>query len=115
MSAYRDEILLDNPIAFWTLNGVVENLGSLGDLVDGTYSGSPSTTSGLIGDYNSAMDFDGVLIPDNNSINTGDSYSQKTIELTFNADSLSGKQILYEQGGVTHGLNIYLWRCIIEG
>ena len=70
------------------------------------YSGSPTLgNSGLIwsGYGNSSVEFDGVddgvLIPDHSSINTSGSYGQKTIELTFNADSLSGKQVLYEQGG----------------
>ncbi|MEM9273667.1 MAG: LamG-like jellyroll fold domain-containing protein [Cyanobacteria bacterium P01_F01_bin.143] len=104
--------MLDNPIAYWSLNGVTDNLGTLGSLVDGVYSGNPTTISGLISDGDSAMDFDGVddgiLIPNNSSINTGESYSQKTIELTFNTDRVSGKQILYEQGGTWTGINIYL-------
>lgn len=112
MALYKDEILLDNPIAYWKLDGTTENLGSLGSLVDGTYSGSPIAISGLFGDEYDAMNFDGVddgiLIADNSSINTGSSYSQKTIELTFNADTVSGTQVIYEQGGGVHGLNIYL-------
>ncbi|MEM9273742.1 MAG: cadherin domain-containing protein [Cyanobacteria bacterium P01_F01_bin.143] len=114
--AYYDEILADGAIAYWRLEestgSVADNLGSLGSAVDGTYSGSPTSISGLIAS-DGAMDFDGiddgVLIPDNYNINgTSGSYAQKTIELTFNADRVSGTQILYEQGGRTDGLNIYL-------
>ena len=114
--AYYDEILADGAIAYWRLGestgSVADNLVSLGSAVDGTYSGSPLLgASGLIGNDNTAVDFDGVddgvLIPDNSNINTGGRY-RKTIELTFNADSLSGKQVIYEQGGITKGLNIYL-------
>lgn len=117
MSNYYDEVLLDNPIAYWRLGEVsgstADNLGSLGSVVDAIYSGDPLLgTSGLIGHDNTAVNFDGVddgvLIPDNSSINTGSSYSQKTIELTFSADTVSGTQILYEQGGTANGLNIYL-------
>ncbi|MFL9460920.1 MULTISPECIES: LamG-like jellyroll fold domain-containing protein [Scytonema] len=117
MATYQGEILLDNPIAYWRLGEITEtiadNLGSLGSAVDGTYSGSPLFgISGLIGDSNTAVKFDGVddgvLIPDNSSINTGASYSQKTIELTFSADTVTGTRIIYEQGDTTNGLNIYL-------
>ena len=109
---YYNQIFLDNPIAYWSLNGVTDNLGTLGSLVNGIYSGNPTTVSGLISDGDSAMDFDGVddgiLIPNNSSINTGNSYSQKTIELTFNADRVTGRQILYEQGNTENGINIHL-------
>ena len=116
MSNYYDELIQDNPIAYWRLGELTgttaDNLGSLGSLVDGTYSGSPTSKSGLIGDDDTAMNFDGVddgvLIPDDTSINTGTSYAQKTIELTFSADTVSGTQVLYEQGGRTNGLNIYI-------
>ena len=114
MASYDNEILLDNPLAYWKLDeesGTIVNLGSLGSSIYGTYSGNPTSVSGLVGDDN-AMDFDGVddgvLIDNHSSINASTSYSQKTIELTFNADSVSGTQILYEQGGSWSGLNIYL-------
>ncbi|MDJ0660630.1 MAG: cadherin domain-containing protein [Crocosphaera sp.] len=116
MALYIDEILLDNPIAYWRLGDfeaiTADNLGSLGSVVDGTYSGNPTVgVLGLTSNSNTAVDFDGVddgiLIPDNNNINTSSS-TKKTIELTFNADTLSGTQVIYEQGGITKGLNIYL-------
>ena len=57
---------------------------------------------------NSAAEFDGVddgvKIPDNSSINTSVS-TQKTVELIFNADTVTGKQVIYEQGGASNGLN----------
>ncbi|MEM7727088.1 MAG: LamG domain-containing protein [Cyanobacteria bacterium P01_A01_bin.45] len=116
MASYQDEILQDNPIAYWKLDEesgtTAVNFGSLGSSIYGSYSGSPTSVSGLFGNDDNAMDFDGVndgvLISNNSSINTGTSYFQKTIELTFNADSVSGTQILYEQGGNWSGLNIYL-------
>ena len=118
---YKDEILLDDPIAYWRLGNSFDNtavnLGSIGNLADGIYSGHPISIEGLIGDNDGAIDFDGnsgVLIADHSSINTASSYSQKTIELTFKADTVSGTQILYEQGGGGNGLNIYLEGNILK-
>ena len=34
---YYNQIFLDNPIAYWSLNGVTDNLGTLGSLVNGIY------------------------------------------------------------------------------
>ena len=48
-----------------------------------------------------------VLIGDSASINTS-SRDARTTELWFNADVLSGRQILYEEGGTGNGLSIYL-------
>ncbi|MEO1185477.1 MAG: hypothetical protein AAFX46_12645, partial [Cyanobacteria bacterium J06636_27] len=94
---YQEEVESDNPIAYWRLSEstgtTAENLGSLGDAVDATYSGNPNLgASSLLwsGYGNTAAEFDGiddgVKIPDNSNINTSVS-TQKTIELTFNADS----------------------------
>ena len=62
------------------------------------------------------MSFDGsneyVQISNSNDINTGsNNHIQKTIEAWFNIvdkDLTSRKQTIYEQGGTTRGLNIYI-------
>ena len=69
------------------------------------------------GSYNnSALSFDGeddyIYIPNSNDINTGNNnHTQKTIEAWFNVydkSLTSKKQTIYEQGGTTRGLNIYI-------
>lgn len=110
------EILGDGAVAYWTLDETsgttFDNLGSLDSSVDGSSTGSP--TLGAAGLYTTdvgAVDFDGVndgiLIPDSAGINTG-TYTEKTVELVFNADDVTTRQVLYEEGGGTHGLAIYL-------
>ena len=70
------------------------------------------------GSYNNyALSFDGsneyVQISNSNDINTGsNNHIQKTIEAWFNIvdkDLTSRKQTIYEQGGTTRGLNIYIY------
>ncbi|MEM9567992.1 MAG: LamG-like jellyroll fold domain-containing protein, partial [Cyanobacteria bacterium P01_E01_bin.34] len=115
-SAYRNTILDDNPIAYWTfdetLGTLADNLGAVGSSLDATYSGDPILGSLGLADDTSAVRLDGiddaVLLNDHSALNTASSYSQKTIELWFNADDTSGTQLIYEQGGHTNGLNIFL-------
>ena len=64
----------------------------------------------------SAAAFDGsgssggteIRIPDDDALNTG-AHDNKTISLWFNAFSIGASpQVLYEQGGNTRGINIYV-------
>jgi VCBS repeat-containing protein len=113
---YIDELLTDNPLAYWNLaegSGTsASSQGSLGSAASATYSGNPTLGAAGLMDGSTAANFDGVddgvLIASNAAINTGTSYSQRTIELWFNADTLSGKRAIYEEGGATNGFNIYL-------
>ncbi|MGK7888388.1 MAG: LamG-like jellyroll fold domain-containing protein, partial [Leptolyngbyaceae cyanobacterium] len=104
------------PFAQWSLaetaGSKAGNLGALGSVVDGTYAGG--TTLGavaLTADGDGAADFDGindgVHLPNHAAINTS-AHAQRTIALWFNADDLDGTQILYEEGGGTNGMNVYL-------
>lgn len=47
-----------------------------------------------------------LLIAD--CINTGGGYTAKTVELWFETFLTHNKQVLYEQGDTTHGLNMFL-------
>ncbi len=115
---YEDSLLVDNPIAYWRLNestGRALNIGSLGDVVSGTYVGGVTRgVNGLIvGDPDLAAGFDGVYgyvaIPSHDAINTGGPYAARTIELWFRASApLTDTQVLYEEGGDINGLNIFL-------
>ena len=113
------QILADNPIAYWRLDdtaGPAVNLGTLGAAVDGTYAGSLSRGANeLYGNGgNQSTQFNGtsgmVLIPDSASINTAPQ-ALRTIELVFSADDLStgaGRQVLFEEGGNVNAINIYV-------
>ena len=60
---------------------------------------------------NKALDLDvaSISIDDHNDINL-ETHATRTIELWFKVDnkSLGSKQVLYEEGGSTRGLNIYI-------
>ncbi|MBZ8180643.1 FG-GAP-like repeat-containing protein [Oscillatoria salina] len=114
---YDYAVEINDPIAFWSLGetsgDVAVNEGSLGSDVDGTYQNNPTLgVSGLANNSDTAVEFDGVddgiFIPDNDAINTGNSYSERTIELWFQANNLDGKQVIYEEGGTLNGINIFL-------
>ena len=84
-----------------------------GTLTNGT--GWTSNTGGVSG---AAAVFDGTddVITINNApgINTA-TFNQRVISLWFNADDLapSAKQVLFEEGGTTRGLNLYLENGLI--
>ena len=110
------EILEKGPVAYWRLNetsgSTIDNVGSLDAAVDGTTTGGPTlNAAGLYSTAIASIDFDGsndgIHIPDSNSINAG-TFNERTVELVFNADDVTTRQVLYEEGAGTHGLTIYL-------
>jgi flagellin-like hook-associated protein FlgL len=112
-----DELILaSNPAAYWRVNevsgGVADNLGSLGGAVDGTFANGPTLGEDALYDGGeTSVRFDGVndgvRIPDNNGINLS-TQTRRTVELTFNADSTAGRQVLYEEGGTVNAFSIYI-------
>jgi hypothetical protein len=76
---------------------------------DGTLSGCSWQTSG--GVVNGALEFDGVddevTIADATDFNTCN-VNQRTVALWFKTDTVSGRQIIYDEGGSWRGFNIYL-------
>jgi len=111
---YDDAVLSDGPVAYWRLGesagttAVDETGGN-----DGIYVGSPALgATGLIASSNSAVTFDGVddIVPilDAAELNTGVVYETKTIELWFNSNNITDRQVLYEQGATARGLNVYV-------
>ena len=115
---YQENVGIEDPIAYWRLDESIGttafNYGSLGIDAYGTYTtGVTLGISGLVSlDSDTAAGFDGangsVRIPNHSHINLFGPYTAKTIELWFNADTQSGRRVLYEQGGIHKGLNIYL-------
>ena len=79
----------------------------------GTYVGNPALGQpGLVtSDADTAARFDGiddmVQLGDSPLINTS-ARDQRTVELWFDADRVTGRQLLYEEGGTVNGLNVYL-------
>ncbi|MCB9991189.1 MAG: hypothetical protein H6867_07385 [Rhodospirillales bacterium] len=114
-----DIILADAPVAYWRLNetsgNVAENLGSGGAAINGTYNANIELEADPLyigGGNESVAQFNGgnnhrVNIPDSNLINLG-THAERSIELVFNADSTSGRQVLYEEGGATNSLTLYV-------
>lgn len=109
-------ILGDNPDAYWDLNETAgttaDNQGSIGAAVDGTIIGGATLNFGaLYTNGGTSIDFDGtndgISIPDDAGINTG-TYAERTVELVFNADDVTTRQVLYEEGATVNGLTIYL-------
>ncbi len=116
-SAFDDAVLADAPIAYWRLNDLAGTVAAnrMAPITpDGVIvGGEASLTAGLLPNSpDSGLRFDGtryVSIPNSSSINSyAGTASAKTIELWFKADSVQGRQVLYEQGNATSGLNLYI-------
>lgn len=112
----RTAINGENPIGYWPLDDLsgttADNIGILDSTIDGTINGSATLQAGALyygGDGSIEFDGvnDGIRIPDDNSINTS-VLAAKTVELVFNADDVTTRQVLYEEGGTTHGLAMYI-------
>ena len=87
----------------------------MGDGGDGTYTNGVTQGDEILfyGAGGLAAQFDGsasqyVAVPVDDSINTLGPYDEKTIELIFNADTTSGRQVLWEEGGPVNNLSIYI-------
>ncbi|MCP3976661.1 MAG: hypothetical protein GY720_19415 [bacterium] len=111
---YGDTVVNDGATVFWRLGEsagttAVDEIGGN----DATYIGSPGLgATAVIASANTSVDFDGVddriNITNSAEINQGGPYQTKTIELWFNADDVTNRQVLMEQGSIARGLNIYL-------
>jgi len=110
-------ILADNPVVYFRLDETsgttATNLGSGGAALNGTYNGGVTLNAGglsfNLSNYSASFDGvnDRVDIPNSPLINTA-VVSERTVELTFQADSLTGRQVLFEEGGGTNAIALYL-------
>ncbi len=117
-SALPDLILADSPVGYFRLDDadgpVAENLGTLGDGGDGIFTNGVGQSDEILffGAGGPAATFDGtnqfIAIPNDNSINTPGPFPERTVELIFNANTTSGRQVLFEEGGTVNSLNIYI-------
>lgn len=78
----------------------------------GTFIGSPKEAEGI---YGMALSFDGqsdgITLPDSSHINSGGPWTNRTVKVVFNCPNVDKdtKQTLYEEGGRTRGLVIYIF------
>jgi len=102
----------DIDIAFDESVGSTIFVDSSGNGVNLTCSCGTCPTAGTAGQFGNSVSFDGfndqIDIPNNDLINTGGPYSNRTIMLWFRTTTTSGNQMIYEQGGGSRGFNIYL-------
>ena len=106
--AQRDEATV---AANWTFNdGSAKDTSKKG--LDGNFAGKPQAVDGIAG---KALKFngksDGIKLPDSIDINTGGPYTNRTVAALFNCDDVGvkdRKQVIYEEGGATRGLIIYV-------
>ena len=108
-NAQRDEATVAGN---WTFNDGSANDSSKKKL-NGNVVGDPKAVDGITG---KALKFDGeddgIKIPDSADINSAGPYTNRTIAAYFNCDDVgidSRKQVIFEEGGRTRGLVIYVY------
>lgn len=127
-------VVRDGPFAYWRLGeteaGATQANNEISEFHTGTYNNSPGLGAErlVVGDPSSAVLFEAekqhwISIPDHGDINNlsgNPGWPQKTIEFWFKARNLpnsdlahsalqiSQRQVIYEQGGATRGMNVYL-------
>jgi signal peptidase I len=104
---YVDDITVTSA----TTAGTTVAIDSRGNL-NGTYFAAPGLgqPSLIEGETDTSTSFNGtsaVTLGDNALLNTS-TRSQRSAELWFRADTVTGRQVLYEEGGSTNGMVIYL-------
>ncbi len=109
VDAQRDEATV---AANWTFNDGSAKDSSKKNL-NGNFVGGPKAVDGIAG---KALKFngkdDGIKIPDSADINTVGPYTDRTVAALFNCDDVGiddRKQVIYEEGGRTRGLVIYVY------
>ncbi len=114
-----DLILADDPVLYYKLDEstgtAAANLGTGGSFLDGGYRNGVAQNAGALhfGEGNNSAKFDGVndyiSIRNHPLINTSAAgYAERTVELTFQADDVNGRQVLFEEGGTGNSAAIYL-------
>ncbi len=117
-SALPDAILANEPVGYFRLNDANEaeavNLGTLGAGGNGVYTNGVTQGDEILfyGAGGLPAKFDGngqyIAVPNDDSINTNGPFPERTVELIFNAETVGGRQVLWEEGGTVNSLNIYI-------
>lgn len=117
-----DVILADDPILYYRLNdtigdNIIDNYASTGLPLSGRFQGGYSFEAGELhfGTDNQSISLDGtsgyVDIPNSQLMNRNlAGYNERSVEVTFQADSVSGRQMIFDAGGNGNdvGFSIYL-------
>lgn len=113
--AYPEVVLAAAPIAYWRLDETSGSVASdaSGSDITADYQGAPELgVPGLVVGSSAATRFSGqpeaLAVPDSSLINAGSPYRRKSVELWFRADDVGPRQMLFEQGGISRGLSVYL-------
>ena len=111
------QILNGAPDAYYRLDEAsgttALNSSGVASVASATYSGGASPGGAPLytnGGGTSAVFSGGaqrIRVPDNTLINTSTT-PERTIELVFNADDTTGRQVLFEEGATVNGLTIYI-------
>lgn len=73
---------------------------------DGTLYGNTSFQNGVI-DFDGNLDY--ITIQPSTSFDMwGSQFAKRTVSMWFKADTVTGRQCLFEEGGGAYGLNLYL-------
>lgn len=105
-------IQAQGPDLYWRLNEIA-GTSAEGGPVDGTYENG--VTLGATPLYENGGDFSAsfnginqyISVPNSPLINVG-GRPERTIELVFNANTTAGRQVLWEEGGNTNGMTLYI-------
>lgn len=115
LMSYAAQAAADNPVLWWRLDetagGVTQDQST--NQLDGAYENVQLNSGGLLAfTADPAVAFDGttsgIELDNDPLLNTGGPYTQRTVEMVFRADATTARQVLYEQGGTTRGLSIYI-------
>lgn len=114
VEAQRDE---GTVAGIWTFDDGTAT-DSSNQKLNGVIVGKPERVKGIVND---ALRFngesDGIRIPDSNRINTGGPFPKRTVAAYFKCDDVNADlhQVIFEEGGRTRGLVIYVFDGKIYG
>ncbi len=110
----NEQIALSDPDFYYRLNSITDNTGFQTAGGVATLDNGASFGGGALyanGTGNDSVQFDGIndriRVSDSDFINVQPT-TARTVELAFNANDVTGRQVLYEEGGQTNGFSIYL-------
>lgn len=115
--ALNTQILASNPVGYWQLNetagATATNLGSIGAAANANYLNGPTLgAQPLYEDATGSVALNGtnqsISVPNHPQLNTS-VQPRRSVELVFNANTTSGRQVLYEEGGGTNAFSIYVF------
>ena len=99
------------PAAYWNFDdGTARD--SSNRRLHGTFHGKPTSVKGVSGKALKFVGGQGIKIPDSRGINTGGPFPNRTVGALFYCDNAkrNQKQVVFEAGGITKGLAIYVYR-----